>query len=42
VKIPDAQMTALETTGALIRHDWHPERNDTLNPQIRVVKTDRP
>ena len=32
VKIPDAQMTALHQTGALHRHDWHPEWNYTLTP----------
>jgi hypothetical protein len=32
VKIPDAQMKALQATGALHRHDWHPEWNYTLNP----------
>jgi len=32
VKIPDQQMTDLETSGALTRHDWHPEWNYTLNP----------
>ena len=32
VKIPDKQMKALETDGALARHDWHPEWNYTLNP----------
>ena len=32
VKIPDGQMKALETDGVLIRHDWHPEWNYTLNP----------
>ena len=32
VKIPDAQMKALHDTGALQRHDWHPEWNYTLNP----------
>ncbi|NMR31201.1 ISAzo13 family transposase [Arthrobacter sp. SF27] len=37
VKIPDQQMKDLETSGALIRHDWHGEWNYTLNP-----KTDRP
>lgn len=31
VKIPDEQMQALETTGTLTRHDWHPEWNYTLN-----------
>ena len=32
VKIPDSQMTALDDTGALRRHDWHPEWNYTLTP----------
>jgi hypothetical protein len=32
VKIPDQQMKALETNGALTRHTWHPEWNYTLNP----------
>jgi hypothetical protein len=32
VKIPDTQMKALHDTGALYRHDWHPEWNYTLNP----------
>jgi len=31
VKIPDAQMKALDDTGTLRRHDWHPEWNYTLN-----------
>jgi len=30
IKIPDAQMKALHDTGALHRHDWHPEWNYTL------------
>ncbi len=33
VKIPDHQMKDLETSGALTRHDWHPEWNYTLKPQ---------
>jgi len=33
VKIPDAQMRALETDGILTRHDWHGEWNYTLNPR---------
>jgi len=32
VKIPNAQMKALDDTGTLRRHDWHPEWNYTLNP----------
>lgn len=32
VKIPDQQMKALETTGALVRHRFHGEWNYTLNP----------
>jgi hypothetical protein len=32
VKIPDHTMKALETSGILTRHDWHPEWNYTLNP----------
>jgi transposase len=32
IKIPDAQMKALHDTGALHRHNWHPEWNYTLNP----------
>jgi transposase len=32
IKIPDAQMKALHDSGALHRHDWHPEWNYTLNP----------
>ena len=33
VKIPDAQMNSLADTGALRRHEWHPDWNYTLNPQ---------
>lgn len=33
VKIPDAQMCALETDSILTRHDWHGEWNYTLNPR---------
>jgi len=29
VKIPDAEIKALHDTGALLRHDWHPEWNGT-------------
>ncbi len=32
VKIPDQQMKALETDGALERHHWHPEWNYTVHP----------
>ena len=32
LKIPDAQINALQDTGALHRHDWHPEGNYTLRP----------
>ena len=32
LKIPDAQIKALHDTGALHRHDWHPEWNYTLSP----------
>jgi transposase len=32
VKIRDDQMKALHDSGALNRHDWHPEWNYTLNP----------
>lgn len=32
IKIPDAQMKVLNDTGALRRHDWHPEWNYTLDP----------
>jgi len=32
VKIPDAEITALHDTGALRRHDWHPEWNYSLHP----------
>jgi hypothetical protein len=38
VKIPDQEMTALETSGALTRHDWHPEWNYTLNPDNARVE----
>jgi hypothetical protein len=33
VKIPDAQMKDLETSGVLTRHDWHGEWNYTQKPQ---------
>jgi hypothetical protein len=32
VKIPDSEMAALNDTGILRRHDWHPEWNYTLTP----------
>ncbi len=32
VKIPDADIKALETQGILARHDFHPEWNYTLHP----------
>jgi len=32
VKIPDAEINALHDTGALLRHDWHPEWNYSLHP----------
>lgn len=32
IKIPDATMQAMHDTGALHRHDWHPEWNYTLKP----------
>ena len=32
IKISDAQMKELHDTGALHRHDWHPEWNYTLKP----------
>ena len=31
-KIPDQTMAALAETGALTRHEWHPDWNYTLNP----------
>ena len=37
VKIPDTQMKALQDTGVLHRHDWHPEWNYTLNPPGNCV-----
>lgn len=37
VKIPDAQMKALETDGVLKRHDWHPEWNYSVHP-TRLTK----
>ncbi len=38
VKIPDHQMTNLQTTGTLTRHDWHPGWNYTLNPNNARVE----
>lgn len=32
VKIPDTQIQELHDTGALRRHDWHPEWNYSLHP----------
>jgi transposase len=32
IKIPDETMQALTETGALTRHQWHPDWNYTLNP----------
>jgi hypothetical protein len=32
IKISDAKMQAMHDTGALARHDWHPEWNYTLKP----------
>ncbi len=32
VKVPDGQIEELQQTGAIHRHDWHPEWNYTLNP----------
>jgi len=32
IKIPDRQMKTLETSGTLVRHDWHGDWNYTLNP----------
>jgi hypothetical protein len=32
IKIPDQTMTALTESGALTRHEWHPDWNYTLNP----------
>jgi hypothetical protein len=32
VVIPDTQIKALQDTGALHRHHWHPEWNYTLRP----------
>jgi len=38
VKIPDQQMKALEDGGTLLRHDWHPDWNYTLNPRTARVE----
>ncbi len=38
VKIPDNEMTSLETSGTLNRHDWHPEWNYTLKPRDTPTK----
>ena len=32
IKIPDSTMKALSESGALTRHEWHPEWNYRLNP----------
>jgi hypothetical protein len=32
IKIPDAELKTLEHSGALRRHEWHPEWNYTLHP----------
>ena len=32
IKIPDSTMTALTESGALTRHQWHPDWNYTLTP----------
>jgi hypothetical protein len=32
IKIPDSTMTALAESGALTRHQWHPDWNYTLTP----------
>jgi hypothetical protein len=41
VKIPDAQMKALENQRILARHDFHGEWNYTLNPRPRHADTER-
>jgi Rhodopirellula transposase DDE domain len=33
IKIPDRQINDLETTKRFVRHDFHSEWNDTLNPR---------
>ena len=32
IKIPDQKMDDLTESGALTRHEWHPDWNCTLNP----------
>ena len=34
IKIPDEEMTALDTTGILTRHDFHGKWNYTLCPAV--------
>jgi hypothetical protein len=41
VKIPDAEMKALENQRILTRHDFHGEWNYTLNPRPRHADTER-
>ena len=41
VKIPDAEMKALENQRILTRHDFHGEWNYTLNPKPRHADTER-
>src|SRR6201998_68755 len=41
VKIPDAQMKALENQRILTRHDFHGEWNYTLNPKPRHADSER-
>ena len=38
VKIPDVEMTSLESSGTLSRHEWHPEWNYTLKPDDTPTK----
>ena len=38
VKIPDVEMTSLESSGTLSRHEWHPEWNYTLKPSDTPTK----
>ena len=38
VKIPDHEMTSLESSGTLSRHKWHPEWNYTLKPDDTPTK----
>ena len=40
VKIPDAEMKALENQRILTRHDFHGEWNYTLNPKPRHARTE--